>query len=315
MPSLTKVQAYNKAFSLPYPPVVVIFGGTSGIGKAVAARLAHQLHGRIHLVIVARNKVAAEKLFATLPTPTENGSQTPQYTHEFVHCDVSSMPNVHATCADLSSRYPKINYLVLTSGKATFSWSRETTADGIGSIVQLRFYWKFAVINSLLPSLQKAKAGGEEASVLVVLGAGNGPKIDFTDLGVKKKHWCGFAPLSYGMSYGDLALALFAERNPDIAFTHMFPGMVATEANSPQITSNPFLKFIMWTLQPLVWLLFIRPSVSADNMVYGLLNGDRGFTQRISNADSVGPRNVSYPEQDKQAFWEHCLETTQVVPQ
>lgn len=214
MPSLTKVQAFNKAFSLPYPPVVVVFGGTSGIGKAIASRLAHQLQGRIHLVIVARNRVSAEKTFATLPTPSNDGSLPVQYTHEFVYCDVSSMNKLHATCAELSSRFPKINYLVLTSGKATFSWSRETTEDGIGKIVQLRFYWKFAAINALLPSLREAKGKGEAASVLVVLGAGNGPKIDFKDLGVVKKHWCGFAPLSYGMSYGDLALAVsLTEKN------------------------------------------------------------------------------------------------------
>ncbi|KAH6901279.1 hypothetical protein BKA70DRAFT_692085 [Coprinopsis sp. MPI-PUGE-AT-0042] len=317
MPSLARVRASNKTFSLPYSPVIVVFGGTSGIGRAIAARLAHlnQLHGRIHLVIVARNKVAAEKLFATLPTPTDGGSLSPQYTHEFLYCDLTSMTNIHATCTELSSRYPKINYLVLTSGRATFSWNRETTVDGIGSIIQLRFYWKFAVINDLLPSLRKAKELGEAASVLVVLGAGHGPKVDFTDLGVKRKHFGGAGPLVYGIPYSDLALALFAERNPDIAFTHMFCGWVATEANSPKATSLPWLKFILWLLQPLFRLIMISPSVSGENMVYGLLNGDRGFTQRNTSADSVGPRNVSYSEKDKQVFWEHCLKTTRSASQ
>ena len=107
---------------------------------------------------------------------------------------------------------------------------------------------------------------------------------------------------------------MFAERDPEIAFTHMYPGMVTTEANSPQAVSNPILKFIIWLLLPLMWLLFIPVDVSAENMIYGLLNGEKGFYQRNTVGDSVGPRNVNYSEKDKEAFWEHCVQTTRSVP-
>jgi hypothetical protein len=65
-------------------------------------------------------------------------------------------------------------------------------------------------------------------------------------------------------------------------------------------------------MQPLVWMFFTKPSVSADNILYGLLKADPGFTQRDSTAERVGPLNVNYPEADKQAFWEHCLEITRL---
>jgi hypothetical protein len=90
----------------------------------------------------------------------------------------------------------------------------------------------------------------------------------------------------------------------------MYCGMVATEANSPAATSLVWLKFILWLLQPLFRLIMISPSTSGENMTYGLLKGDRGFTQRNYNADSVGPRNVNYSEKEKELFWEHCLQIT-----
>ena len=107
---------------------------------------------------------------------------------------------------------------------------------------------------------------------------------------------------------------MFAKRDPEIAFTHMFPGLVRTEANSPQAVSHPILKFIIWSLYPLMWLLFIPVEVSAENMVYGLLSGEKGFFQRNTAGDSVGPRNVNYAEREKEKFWEHCVQLTRSVP-
>jgi hypothetical protein len=107
---------------------------------------------------------------------------------------------------------------------------------------------------------------------------------------------------------------MYAEREPDIAFTHMCPGMVDTEANRPSAASSWLLKLLFLLLRPLALLLFIKVDVSAENMVYGLLNGERGFYQRNTVADNVGPRNVSYSESDQEAFWEHSLNATRSVP-
>ena len=107
---------------------------------------------------------------------------------------------------------------------------------------------------------------------------------------------------------------MYAERNPDIAFTHMYPGLVNTEANLPSAFSSWLAKFFIILFRPLALLFFIKVDVSAENMVYGLLNGERGFYQRNTVADNVGPRNVSYSESDRQAFWEHSLNATRSVP-
>jgi len=43
-------------------------------------------------------------------------------------------------------------------------------------------------------------------------------------------------------------------------------------------------------------------GVSAENMVYGLLNAEWDFHQRNTVADNIGPRNVSYFKSDRHAF-------------
>lgn len=107
---------------------------------------------------------------------------------------------------------------------------------------------------------------------------------------------------------------MYAEREPDIAFTHMFPGMVNTEANAPSGVSSWFAKLLVILLRPLAVLFFIQVDVSAENMVYGLLNAERGFYQRNTVADNIGPRNVSYSKPNRQGFWEHSLSATRSVP-
>ncbi|KAJ2922974.1 hypothetical protein H1R20_g14132, partial [Candolleomyces eurysporus] len=313
MPPFALVKASNDGYCPLYVPVVVVFGGTSGIGKAMTRRLSEQLDGRIHVIVVGRNKASADALFSSLPKPTGSKQELERCGYEFIYCDISLMKNVHQAAQDIAQRCPKINYLILTSGKVSFG-RRKETEEGLNPQLVLRYYYKFAIVNDLLPNLRAAKDVGQAAGVFVVLGNGLGPKINFQDLGVKKYHRYGVGPALQGVVYGDLMLAMYAEREPDIAFTHMYPGMVDTEANRPSAVSFWLFKLLIFLLRPLAVLLFIKVDVSAENMVYGLLNGERGFYQRNTVADNVGPRNVSYSESDRQAFWEHSLSATQSVP-
>lgn len=211
MPPLQQARASNDAYRPPYVPVVVVFGGTSGIGLAMTRRLAEQTKGRIHLIVVGRNKVAADKLFATLPKPPSNDRDERQSsahcTYEFISCDLVLMSNVHQACADISSRCPKINYIVLASGAAWLG-ARDETVEGIDKLLALRFYWKFAVINDLLPTLRAARERGEAAGVLAISGDGRGPKVDLQDLGVKRNYWWGAGAMLQGVPYGELTLAV-----------------------------------------------------------------------------------------------------------
>ena len=53
--------------ALPYRPVAVFVGGTAGIGAGMAKAFAMHRNGDAHIVIVGRNRQAAEELISSFP--------------------------------------------------------------------------------------------------------------------------------------------------------------------------------------------------------------------------------------------------------
>jgi short chain dehydrogenase len=181
MPSLTVVKASNASYAPSYIPTAVFIGGTSGIGEAMAKLLARQTNGRANIIIVGRNKAAAERTIAEFPTlPSVNGVTIK---HEFIYCDASSLENVHATSQELLTRLDKINLLVLSL--STYGFKPIPTVDGLELATVLRYYARAKFMHELMPLLEKAQANGEDAKVMSVLSAAMGVKVDLNDLGIK----------------------------------------------------------------------------------------------------------------------------------
>ncbi|KAF9481075.1 NAD(P)-binding protein [Pholiota conissans] len=304
MPCISVVQKANAAYAPSYVPVVVITGATSGIGQAMTELLARYLRGRVHIVLVGRNREAAERIIASLP---KTGSDT---TYEFVTCDMTLMKNVHALAKDLLERMPKINYLVHSAGVFSFK-GREETEEGIDRKLASRYYSRWTLTNDLLPLLRKAKEAGEAASVLSILGAGKGPQIDLNDLGLKKS-WGGFKAMMQSLSYNDLMVAEFAAREPDIAFSHIFPGNVDTPGLGPSEDSSLLVKTAFGVMRPLIWLASTKQEVCAEYMLYTLLSAEKGMYRRNSSADDIGMKSFPGTKEAQKILWEHTVEETTV---
>jgi NAD(P)-dependent dehydrogenase (short-subunit alcohol dehydrogenase family) len=197
MPSLTLARASNAAFQASYQPVAVFVGGTSGIGKAMVERFARFTKGNSSIIIVGRNRAAAETIFASLP-PAERSAR------EFIQCDATLMSNVHTASQEILSRYSKINYLILTPGVLTLE-GRDETSEGIDKKLAVHYYARWRFIYDLLSSLERAKEAGEEAKTLSVLGTGKGGEIDVDDLGLKKSYSLSNAALA-APTYTDLMM-------------------------------------------------------------------------------------------------------------
>ncbi|KAF7375413.1 hypothetical protein MSAN_00428900 [Mycena sanguinolenta] len=297
MPSLAVVEASNAAFSPSYIPVIIVVGGTSGVGQAMAEALARQTKRDAHIIIIGRNATAAERILASFPKPTESDG----WAHEFVQCDASSMANVRAVCASLRARLKSVNFLIITAGgPASNSFIESSvTPEGINSHLAMRYFMRYLFTKELLPLVVCAKEMGQHAHVMTVLSAGFGMRIRTTDLGLHEaqsrsiKLLQGIFPsiaavkgLVAGMAYNDGLVAHFAALHPEIAFTHIQPGSVLTEGSS----SLP----LGWFLAPLSWvLLCLKRALShtqdecAKYMIYGLLDVERGLFIRDNYGDII----------------------------
>ncbi|KAJ6496086.1 hypothetical protein C8R45DRAFT_984928, partial [Mycena sanguinolenta] len=297
MPSLAVVEASNAAFSPSYVPVIIVVGGTSGVGQAMAEALARQTKGHAHIIIVGRNPTAAEKILASFPKPTESDG----WAHEFVRCDASSMASVRAVCTSLRARLKRINFLIFTAGGPAANSLTESsvTPEGINSHLVMRYFMRYLFTKQLLPLLVCAKEMGQHVHVMTVQGAGFGMRIRTTDLGIHEaqsrsiKLLQGMFPsvaavkgLAAGMAYNDGLVAYFAALHPELAFTHISPGNVLTEGGS----SIP----LGWLLAPLSWLLScLKRALSntqdecAKYMIYALLDVERGLFIRGDRGDIV----------------------------
>jgi len=206
MPSISVARNSNLSFTPSYAPIILITGATSGIGQTMSEIFARNPHGRAHIILVGRNRAAAERIIASFPTPPSSGNTGAKYTYEFIQCDITLMKNVHSMAKELLRRLTKINFLVHCAGVAGLR-GRVDTVEGIDKKMAVRYYARFALSYDLLPLLRKAQKMGEPASVEFVFSSGVAPEIDLDDLGLRKTY-TGFKAMFQTGSYADVILAV-----------------------------------------------------------------------------------------------------------
>ncbi|KAF9477269.1 NAD(P)-binding protein [Pholiota conissans] len=303
MPSLTAIRALNATLkrSTSHIPVAIFVGGTSGIGQGMAEIFAANTKGNSHIVIVGRNRTAAEKILSSFPKP-DSGSVN----REFVQCDVTLMKNVHQATTEILGRYPKINYLVMSPGVATLE-GRNETAEGIDKKLAVHYYARWKFLRDLLPALQKAKDEGEEVAVMSVLGPGYGGAINVDDLALKKGYSLSNVAL-IAPTYNDLMMESFAVQDPRIPFIHSCPGFVRT----PIATSSTswLLRKTSGLVMALTRPLSVSPEECAQYMWYGINSTATtpGAWRIGEKGDDLKKKRYFGDEEQRTKLWEHTTE-------
>jgi NAD(P)-dependent dehydrogenase (short-subunit alcohol dehydrogenase family) len=154
--------------------VVVITGGTSGIGQVAAEKLA-AMGARI--VLIARDKSRADSTLARL---RQFG---PGVNHTVHFADVSRIGDVRRVAGEIAAAEPRIDVLLNNAG-AMF-YDRQVTVDGLERTFATNHMSYFVLTLALRPQLT---ADAPSRVVNTASDAHRGAKLDFDDLQCAKKY-------------------------------------------------------------------------------------------------------------------------------
>eukprot|EP00455_Lapot_gusevi_P047554 TRINITY_DN643_c0_g1_i3.p1 TRINITY_DN643_c0_g1~~TRINITY_DN643_c0_g1_i3.p1 ORF type:complete len:301 (-),score=76.04 TRINITY_DN643_c0_g1_i3:30-932(-) len=273
----------------------VVVGGTNGIGKGIALRLAK---ANVSVTIVGRSVARGEEVVKAM---TELSA--PEVQHVFMACDAMLLRSVAEWSVEYARTHARLDYLVLTQGMASIQ-GRTETAEGLDEKLALHFYSRMAFIQSLLPLLKAS----EDPRVLSVLspGAHAGYTEYKTDPELKDSYSLSNAARAACM-YNDLAADAWSRAEPTISFTHAAPGAV----NTAWGTEMPwYLRGPIRLLQP-----FLRSIETCGEYLVSALFDDQyrgGFHLMDSNARPLQPADF-HTEEARESVWQHTNQVLQRI--
>ncbi|KAI0538750.1 oxidoreductase [Xylaria digitata] len=220
--------------------VILITGGTSGIGAQCVLRLAPKNAGHVYFTgrDVKRGAAIVKEVHGA-------GCTTPL---TFVECDLTRLASVKAAADKILSEQTRLDVLIANAG--IMNQPPGLTADGYEIQFGTNFLSHALLIKKLLPLMeQTAKLPGSDIRIVQLTSTGfrGAPSggVRFNDLKTVQN----FAVLGGMMRYGQskLAAVLYARelsrRHPDIISVSVTPGIVGTELVSKQ---NAFHRTTIW---------------------------------------------------------------------
>lgn len=277
--------------------VSLVTGGTEGIGKAVALRLA-QLGDTV--LITGRNETHGAEVLAELRAISKRD-------HAFIPADLASMRGTSELARDVLARTARLDAVVCCAG--VLAMIPEHTSEGLERSLALNYLSRFLLVQLLLPRLTEAWSG----RVVLVANAGQYPDtLDLDDLRYERGK-PGLQVAGRSQFANDLLAIELAARvtGTPVAVTCVFPGRVKTN-----VFRNA--RGVPWYLSPLgpvLQLGALEPSVAADTPVFLAQAPEAGDL----NGRFFGPHRTAITVPDRardiarrQALW--TISTRLVAP-
>jgi NAD(P)-dependent dehydrogenase (short-subunit alcohol dehydrogenase family) len=294
------VQQANAKVHLPGKLALVV-GGTSGIGRGIALRLAQ---AQLSVTIVGRSKARGEEIVA------EMQKLAPQGTHGFLPCDTMLMSNIRTFTSEYNAANQKLHYLVLSPGIATIQ-GRTETKEGIDEKLAVHYYGRIAMILGLLPVLERTVEEKEDVRVMSVLSGGVHKPYDKweEDPDLKKNYSLKNAAYSAGF-YTDLAFDALSVRHPTISWIHSAPGFVATNWG----TELPAV--LRWGARAMMHAVARSASDCAECMCYGLFQPQYGpGFHLVSSMGEPSKKTAVHNDRVRDFIWAHTLQVIGAAPE
>jgi NAD(P)-dependent dehydrogenase (short-subunit alcohol dehydrogenase family) len=228
--------------------VVVVTGGTSGIGQVAAERLAGM---GARIVLVARDKARADATLALLRKANGGAEHTAHL------ADLSSIAATKAVAAEIAAAEPRIDVLINNAG-ALFN-HRQLSPDGL----EMTFAVNHMAYFVLTEGLRERLAETPRARIVSTASAAHqGARLNMDDL-QSEQGYSGFA--AYGRSkLCNILWTREAARRFELAGVTancLHPGFVATRFGD---RSGGLLQALM----PLAKLMAISPDKGAETIVF-----------------------------------------------
>ena len=146
---------------------VLITGGASGLGLAVARRFAK---AGANTIVVCRTEASGRQAVAEIEADAPNGSL------DLMSCDLASMASINRLLGQVKATYPSLD--LVFNNAAVMKRERTVTADGFEMMFQVNYLAPFILMKSLLEQLR-----GSPTALLLNNGRPSAKlRLDFDDL-------------------------------------------------------------------------------------------------------------------------------------
>jgi NAD(P)-dependent dehydrogenase (short-subunit alcohol dehydrogenase family) len=213
----------------------VVVGGTAGIGRGVAVRLAR---AGCAVTIVGRSESRGARVIAEMEAAAaaaadgeeKTAASTPSSFFFFVRCDCFLLKNVAACVGTLKSKHPRLDYLICTQGMATLQGFTPSQDEGLDQKLTLHVYSRAMFARGLKENLGASTDG----RFLTVLSAGiHAPFKDYAaDPELSKGGYSIKNAADIAGFYSDIFVDAFSRKygstGNGVSFLHAAPGFVAT---------------------------------------------------------------------------------------
>lgn len=144
--------------------IVLVTGGNSGIGLAIAHEMARRLPAGSVLCLASRNRQKMESARAEIL------ARAPGAIVELYELDLASLAKIRAFATDFLARHPRLDVLVNNAG--AFPDKQQFTADGYEFQFGANYLGPFLLTHLLLPALRAGDDGRivNMASMMHALG-------------------------------------------------------------------------------------------------------------------------------------------------
>jgi NAD(P)-dependent dehydrogenase (short-subunit alcohol dehydrogenase family) len=227
---------------------VLITGGTDGIGKAIARRLATT---GSNLILVGRTRAKGEAAVGEIIRASGHPAI------DYLQADLSLLSEVRRAAERIRRSWGRMDILVHNAGGA-FPLRRTVTPEGLEFVFAIQYFARFLLTRELLDPLGAAHS----PKVASIAGGGGSHRMDFSNIQGERKYDM-FGAITRAGALNNLLTLDQSARYPDITFYNYGPGMVRTAV----MKSNWLMALVFNTAGRLI----SRTAAEASNEVARLL--------------------------------------------